>query len=310
MAQPLNEKLLAYFSELTNRYGVLIYPVFVKKPYNSTWVTISFQVQKDGSPAIAFKIANDTFPSSSNFEGPFSILKKIIEDTYLHSKEFARALEKCKLTRAEPIKEQADAVADIIVREMDNHPYIKNYEVIPVLSKSILWDVSINDKNTGLIIKVNDKMFKERPYFFRNISKFKGVRESIQKVAELIKYGLENSKTVVEQTTRDEIERATVEIVGKMKPSRELSKIKWERNPKFLGQCTYGGQITYNPDILYAPFDVAVYVVYHEVCHLTHLDHSRKFWNLFDSVMPDHRARKNEMNKILTALNIKNLDVG
>ena len=35
------------------------------------------------------------------------------------------------------------------------------------------------------------------------------------------------------------------------------------------------------------------YVVVHELCHLTHMNHSKDFWNMVASVMPDYKLHKN-----------------
>ena len=42
-----------------------------------------------------------------------------------------------------------------------------------------------------------------------------------------------------------------------------------------------------------APPAILDYVVVHELCHLTHMNHSAAFWQKVESVYPDYRtARK------------------
>jgi len=41
-----------------------------------------------------------------------------------------------------------------------------------------------------------------------------------------------------------------------------------------------------------APLNVIDYLVVHELCHLTHLDHSPDYWNLASSILPDCKARR------------------
>jgi predicted metal-dependent hydrolase len=47
--------------------------------------------------------------------------------------------------------------------------------------------------------------------------------------------------------------------------------------------------MSFNWRLLLAPERVLDYVVEHEVCHLEIRDHSRRFWSLLESRMPDYR---------------------
>ncbi len=53
------------------------------------------------------------------------------------------------------------------------------------------------------------------------------------------------------------------------------------------GSCSAKGRIDFNWKIIMAPNRMVDYVVVHELCHLKHHDHSRKFWKCVESVIPD-----------------------
>jgi predicted metal-dependent hydrolase len=53
--------------------------------------------------------------------------------------------------------------------------------------------------------------------------------------------------------------------------------------------CSRGGSMSFNWRLLLAPEPVVDYVVWHEVCHLEVLDHSRRFWKLVGRYCPDYR---------------------
>lgn len=55
------------------------------------------------------------------------------------------------------------------------------------------------------------------------------------------------------------------------------------------GSCTAGGAMSFNWRLLLAPADVLDYVVWHEACHLVHLDHSPRFWGLLAALRPGYR---------------------
>lgn len=56
------------------------------------------------------------------------------------------------------------------------------------------------------------------------------------------------------------------------------------------GSCSSGGALSFNWRLLLAPAPVLDYVVWHECCHLVHLDHSPRFWALVAEHVPEHRA--------------------
>ncbi|HUH81182.1 MAG TPA: SprT family zinc-dependent metalloprotease [Solirubrobacteraceae bacterium] len=53
--------------------------------------------------------------------------------------------------------------------------------------------------------------------------------------------------------------------------------------------CSPSGRMSFNWRLLLAPERVLEYVVWHEVCHLQVLDHSRRFWALVERHWPDYR---------------------
>ena len=55
------------------------------------------------------------------------------------------------------------------------------------------------------------------------------------------------------------------------------------------GSCSRQGALSFCYRLVMAPPRVADAVVAHEVCHLAHLDHGRRFWALLDSACPWHR---------------------
>ncbi|WP_417667172.1 M48 family metallopeptidase [Pseudidiomarina sp.] len=54
------------------------------------------------------------------------------------------------------------------------------------------------------------------------------------------------------------------------------------------GSCLKNGHIDFNWLVMMAPNRVVDYVVIHEICHLTHYDHSTLFWKKVAKQMPDY----------------------
>ena len=56
------------------------------------------------------------------------------------------------------------------------------------------------------------------------------------------------------------------------------------------GSCSTTGAMSFNWRLLLAPPEILDYVVWHEACHLVHMDHSPRFWSLLERHVPDYRA--------------------
>ncbi|MCH5338287.1 MAG: M48 family metallopeptidase [Acetatifactor sp.] len=58
------------------------------------------------------------------------------------------------------------------------------------------------------------------------------------------------------------------------------------------GSCSSRGTLSFNYRLIFAPPIILDYVVVHELCHLTFMDHSKNFWNKVASVMPDYKNHR------------------
>ena len=56
------------------------------------------------------------------------------------------------------------------------------------------------------------------------------------------------------------------------------------------GSCSSTGAMSFNWRLLLAPEEVLDYVVWHEACHLIHMDHSPRFWALVERHLPSYQA--------------------
>ena len=65
------------------------------------------------------------------------------------------------------------------------------------------------------------------------------------------------------------------------------------------GSHSANGRITLNQGLIRAPTPCIDYVITHELCHLIHADHSSKFYDLLDRLMPDWEKRKNRLERMM-----------
>lgn len=58
------------------------------------------------------------------------------------------------------------------------------------------------------------------------------------------------------------------------------------------GSCSATGALSFNWRLLLAPPEILDYVIWHECCHLVHLDHSAAFWGLLASHRPGYKVEQ------------------
>lgn len=70
------------------------------------------------------------------------------------------------------------------------------------------------------------------------------------------------------------------------------------------GSCSSRGTLSFNYRLVFAPPKVLDYVVVHELCHLTHMNHSKDFWNMVETIMPEYKVYKSWLREHGQELNL------
>lgn len=71
------------------------------------------------------------------------------------------------------------------------------------------------------------------------------------------------------------------------------------------GSCSGTGNLSFNFRLMLAPPRVLDYVVVHELCHLTHMNHSRDFWNMVERILPDYKEQRKWLKENGHTLQVK-----
>jgi hypothetical protein len=104
----------------------------------------------------------------------------------------------------------------------------------------------------------------------------------------------ENISKIYSRWLRKEAKGAFEESISRHKGlvGAEPSSLSIRDQKTRWGSASHSGNLSLNFNLLKAPQEVLDYVVVHELCHLRVRGHSKKFWSLVESVMPDYRRAK------------------
>lgn len=58
------------------------------------------------------------------------------------------------------------------------------------------------------------------------------------------------------------------------------------------GTCSSKGNIRINWKLINAPREILEYVIYHELCHLKHPNHSKSFWTEVEKYVPNYKKHR------------------
>ncbi|RPJ26838.1 MAG: M48 family peptidase [Chloroflexi bacterium] len=63
------------------------------------------------------------------------------------------------------------------------------------------------------------------------------------------------------------------------------------------GSCSADGSLNFSWRLILTPIEAVDYVILHELVHTVFHNHSRKFWNKVETIMPDYKERRKWLRK-------------
>jgi len=114
------------------------------------------------------------------------------------------------------------------------------------------------------------------------------------------KTNLEKKKSLLENWYRKKAKNYFDKVIAKYAKiiNRDISNVRIRQMKTRWGSCNPSkGYINLNSELIKKPSICIEYVIFHELTHLIHPNHSKKFYNYLDTYMPDWRYRKDRLEK-------------
>lgn len=77
------------------------------------------------------------------------------------------------------------------------------------------------------------------------------------------------------------------------------TSIKYRKNKRTWGSCNYKNGLNFNILLMKFPIELMEYVIIHELAHIQHKNHSKKFWDLVEFYCPDYKKREKIFKRFL-----------
>ena len=165
-----------------------------------------------------------------------------------------------------PIKKgskQRTAIINVL-QSTTSHPtadwiYTEVRKIIPNISLGTVY------RNLSALAEENEILSEEE--------RLKGVQKALRLIPERVEYFAEMMNVTYGRITIRE------------------QKTRW-------GSCSSKGNLNFNWKLVLMPEEVLDYVVVHELAHRKEMNHSERFWNHVEKVLPDYQARRKLLREL------------
>lgn len=176
-----------------------------------------------------------------------------------------------KLEKKKNIKHVYLRVINPSLVQIRTNIYFTLYDAKELIERKIAWI-------ENSILKLEEKNINEDEFLYL------GVRKKIED------YKIKNIDTFYKKEILKYIPILVEEYSVKM--NLFPTSISYRKNKRTWGSCNYKNGLNFNILLMKFPLELMEYVVIHELAHIEHKNHSRKFWDLVGEFCPDYKKRE------------------
>lgn len=176
-----------------------------------------------------------------------------------------------------------------------SNEYIQN-----LLTKKELWirkQLKIVEKNPPLRVNIQDEVLLFGEIFSIDIEEAKELRNYLKKIDIS---NIDNISKCYDKFYRIYAKNYLIPRVKHYSLIMELdfNEIKFRKMRSRWGSCSSKGVITLNSELIKIDKRLIDFIVVHELAHLVHMNHSKRFHSLVEQYMPNAKALNQELKGV------------
>ena len=218
----------------------------------------------------------------------YTINKAKIKNIYITIENGEEVIKAPWYTTRNQIQEVVESKRDWIMKKLEEYNVsprkAKEYEdgeKFQILGESYYLNIYYKDINNAILNVENEKIEIILPLSYAEEDNTEQIKKMIDKMYYMI----------AEKEVESAMEK-TRKMVGLAPEEYKIKKIKYA-----WGTCSSRKVITINQNLMMYSRKAIEYVVLHEICHLKYMNHSKKFWEMVESYMPDYKEAEKELKK-------------
>ncbi len=218
----------------------------------------------------------------------YTINKAKIKNIYITIENGEVVIKAPWYTTRNQIQEVVESKRDWIMKKLEEYNVsprkAKEYEdgeKFQILGESYYLNIYYKDINNAILNVENEKIEIILPLSYAEEDNTEQIKKMIDKMYYMI----------AEKEVESAMEK-TRKMVGLAPEEYKIKKIKYA-----WGTCSSRKVITINQNLMMYSRKAIEYVILHEICHLKYMNHSKKFWEMVESYMPDYKEAEKELKK-------------
>lgn len=218
----------------------------------------------------------------------YTINKAKIKNIYITIENGEVVIKAPWYTTRNQIQEVVESKREWIMKKLEEYNVsprkAKEYEdgeKFQILGESYYLNIYYKDINNAILNVENEKIEIILPLSYAEDDNTEQIKKMIDKMYYMI----------AEKEVESAMEK-TRKMVGLAPEEYKIKKIKYA-----WGTCSSRKVITINQNLMMYSRKAIEYVILHEICHLKYMNHSKKFWEMVESYMPDYKEAEKELKK-------------